>query len=61
MELYGNPLSDGTIKITYDKTCPDSMIIDKPFYMAVTHSAIEDALETPLIIAKIGVKNWKKA
>jgi hypothetical protein len=60
MELYGNPLSDGTIQISYEDT-PDSMLINKPFYVAVTHSAIEDCLETPLIVAKIGKHHWKKA
>jgi hypothetical protein len=37
------------------------MLIDKPFYVAVTHSAIEDCLETPLIVAKIGKHHWEKA
>lgn len=60
MELFGNPLSEGTIQISYEDT-PDCMLISKPFYVAVTHSAIEDSLETPLIVAKIGKSHWKKA
>jgi hypothetical protein len=36
-------------------------MVSKPFYLAVTHSAIEDVLETPLIVAKIGQHHWKKA
>jgi hypothetical protein len=60
MELYGPPLSEGTIQVTYDPHANDAYMVAKPFYLAVTHSAIEDALETPLLVAKIGQHNWKK-
>ena len=60
MELYGPPLSEGTIQVTYDPRANDAYIVSKPFYLAVTHSAIEDGLETPLLVAKIGQHNWKK-
>lgn len=36
------------------------MMIDRPFYVAVTHSAIEDVLETPLIVAHVTEKEWRK-
>lgn len=35
-------------------------MVDRPFYVAVTHSAIEDILETPLIVAYVDEKHWKR-
>ena len=61
MELYGPPLSEGTIQVSYDSRAQDTYMVGKPFYLAITHSAIEDALETPLIVAKIGQHHWQKA
>jgi len=59
LELYGPPLSQGSITPLY--TSSDSLMIEKPFYIAVTHSAIEDLIETPLIAAYISETYWKKA
>jgi hypothetical protein len=59
LELYGPPLSEGTLRLDFDRSSPDNFIVEKPFYVAVTHSAIEDLLEMPLIVAHISYKYWK--
>ncbi len=34
--------------------------IEEEFYVAVTHGAIEDTLETPIVVAKVCMDKWKK-
>jgi hypothetical protein len=58
MELYAPPISEGNLKI--DKKGEESFVVDRPFYLAITHSAIEEALETPLLVASVGHKYWRK-
>ena len=59
MELYGPPLSEGTVRVAGLNPI-ESFVVEKPFFLAVTHTSIEDILETPLVVAHIREKYWKK-
>jgi hypothetical protein len=61
IELYAPPLSEGSLLI--DPSYPsadETFVVKEPFYVAVTHSYIEETLEIPMMVAHVDVKYWKK-
>jgi hypothetical protein len=62
LELYGPPLSEGVLRVDFDPSAPQDMIVERDFYVAVTHTAIEDTLEVPLACAFVSSEHhWRRA
>ncbi|CDW89091.1 UNKNOWN [Stylonychia lemnae] len=61
LELYAPPISAGTpdIEIRNQEKLEEAFIIDRPFYVAVTHGALEETIESPLLVGFIDFKYWK--
>ena len=55
VELYAPPVSEGSlnIEIRSEVAREESLVVDRPFYIAMTHSAIEEVIETPLMVAYV--------
>lgn len=58
MELYGPPMSEGVLRVDVQQ---GDVVVERPFYVGVTHSAIEDTLEMPLVVAHVTERHWKKS
>lgn len=50
MQLFSAPQSDGSPNL-----CPDanSVVVDNNFVVAITNSAVSDAFEMPLVVARV--------
>jgi len=53
LELFSAPISQGTILVVPNPE--EDVVIRKPFYVAITHNEVDEALEAPLLVAKIDV------
>jgi len=62
MELYAPPISEGTpeIDIRSNEKLAETFIVDRPFYIAITHGALEETIECPLLVGYVDFKYWKK-
>jgi hypothetical protein len=59
LELFAPPPTEASLRVSPDPT-KDYIVREDLFWLAVTHSAIEDILETPLIVAQISQSDWKR-
>eukprot|EP00347_Sterkiella_histriomuscorum_P015861 403355405 len=61
MELYAPPISEGTpdISIKTQEQREEAFIVDRPFYLAVTHGQLEESIEAPMFVAYIDQTKWK--
>ena len=48
-------MSEGTLDISLRTPLQreETFVVDRPFYLAVTHKALEESIEAPLFVAKI--------
>lgn len=60
MELFGPPISEGVLRVEADKSDHSTLIIERDFFVAVTHTAIEDTLEMPLAVGHVSVDTWRR-
>ena len=59
--MYAPPLSEGSLNIDLNyPESTESFVINKPFYVAITHSQIEETIEIPYIVGYADYKSWKK-
>lgn len=57
MQLFSAPQSDGSPNLTPDI---NSVVVNENFVVAITNSAVSDAFEMPLVVARVNQTMWKQ-